>query len=353
MGLLSPPLYSADAYVCQFGFVHVCTEATCTGAQRTSSCPISGKSFRHHQVTSSYDKNDSKTFGNVQLIDGVSSQPLRKRNKPPSKRPKLTDSSLNLFERPKQVEEEVNQAEEEPEVVEEQVSSKPKRKFKRRSVEQKIRNIVYSLLYGSVRKDVNRRHEQEQQDKISHLWSKYRLQQLKEKGFLDLVGGMMLQSHYQTPAPFELIGSDYERENHYVQLILQVYEKVVQYGTTNSVHTQALASTPLFSTHAHVDVEAITLYVLYSMRLGQVYDGIEILPSDPYLKRYLPDVNDLGLFRLHRGKIKQGSKLVRDAYNNAMDNALVKKEDLTLKDAGFVPDDRVEMRKSVNRKRRK
>ena len=223
------------------------------------------------------------------------------------------------------------------------------RRFKRKNVEEKVRNIVYNLLYGVVRQQVNREYQKNQKETQANIWQKFK-QHCKQDGIFNVVQGMIIQSNNDKSPPFELLKNDYEREQHYVKLVMQVYEKIVKYGTTTSKLSQSSSRHNITSPHAHIDVEAVTLYVLYAMRFGQFYEGVNILPEDPYLKRFLPDVNHLSLFNLHRSKIKQGGKLLRDAYNNAMNHMDASREDIVLNNPGFVPADRTPLFKCVSRK---
>jgi hypothetical protein len=338
-GILTSPPTTTFVFMCCYEFIHVCTPKHCNGAQHGGSCPISGLSFTQHLATSSYDKNDSRTFGNYQHRQGVSTF---KRHKHVAQidRQRLTNSNANMFQPPEEVEEE------EEEKVLDIIIQSPEKKRKRRSyriknVERKVQNIIYNLLYGIVRQRINKEYIKKYKHIRETQWVKYKHQCIKNNnGMIDLVYGMIIESNYVKPPPFVILQHDYDREMHYVNLVLQVHKKIV---THTSFEGQG----------CNIDVEAVTLYVLYSMRLGQTFDGINILPPDPFLKKYLPNVNDLAHFKMNRKKIKQGSKLLKDAYSNAINKLNVSKDELTLRNSGYVPEEQVKLFKSVSRRKKK
>ena len=95
------------------------------------------------------------------------------------------------------------------------------------------------------------------------------------------------------------------------------------------------------------------MYVLYTMRIGQRMGQIDILPADPYLFMHLPGVNDLEQFRQSRRKIKLGSKLLSSAYERALQQAHVSKQELMLKNTTYNESDKPVLKKLTSRKRHK
>ena len=346
-GLLTSPPRTLCVYVCCYEAIHVCTVEYCYGAQRTSSCEISGKSYKHHQSVSSYDKNDSRTYGNVQPISGTQSFGLSGPQNNTRKRLRLTNSNINLFDNNQEL------PQEEPEEPPEEIVSykQVKRGFKRKNVEQKVQNIIYNLLYGNTRKRINEKHQKEQVRTKNTQWKRYKHQCGKD-GTLDIIYGMIINSNHSHDPPLEILSNNFSREQHYVQLVMQVYEKIVDHGSFGTTSKPKIGTGVVTTTHAHIDVDAVTLYVMYSMRLGQTFDGIKVIPADPYLKRYLPDVNHLEMFNLDRGKIKHGSKLLRDAYTNALKKMDVTREQLTLRNSGYIPEQAIKLFKSVSRRKK-
>ena len=315
--LLTGPPVTTFVYMCRFGYYHVCTERMCHGVQRFGSCPISGKSFVHHQAISSYDKNDSRTYSNIQVVHGVNTYPFRSQDQPRVfKRQKLTNSNINIFEAEADVREEEPVCQEVDDVVVN--TAQPVQKQKRRMLYHRVQHIVFNLLYGSIRKRLNREHQDKQAEIKEMQWSRYK-QQCGKDGILNVIQGMIIESNCTQPDPFQILEYNHTHEQYYVDTILTIYDRVIQYSSFTN---------PKTGYHKFIDVESVTLYVLYGMRLGLTIDTIEVLPQDVFLLEHLPAVNTLEHFCLNRRKISIGSKLVRDAYQNALKDKRVSRESL-------------------------
>lgn len=316
-GYLAPPLISAAVYLCRYGAVHVCTPNTCVLYLENPKgiCPISGVSYGGVYQTG-YDKEDSRTWyqkPQTHVINEVGKRQIIRKKR---SRSMLTQSG-SIFRKVTITEKVV----EETVIVEGEKNKKKKRKPKVQQpatvLEHKVLNILQTLLFSSLRTRFNQ--DITSQHKGDHKKEQERyLNTCKRTGqFPNLIDLLTISNHYNClKLPMLNIEMDYVMREHYVKLVMQVWENVIKYVDDNATK---------------VSIEAVTLGTMYTLRQGLVYNRIEMIPKDPFIcqRGVLPLINDIVRFGFTKKTVTCGEKLIDAAYNKAI-KMNVSKDDLMI-----------------------
>ena len=310
MGLVSLPIICEFVYMCRYGNVHVCTPNTCNRflENKHGVCPISNMQFHGAQQTD-YDKEDWRTwYQKPQTKTAARSSTFDVSRK------KRTRAFLL---KPGALDEEIKEEEPAPLEVKIEISlpqKKPK-KVDLKSVEAKVRDTLRIILFSPIRKRFN--DEITKQHQMDHKKAQDRyIANCKKVGqipnFIDLV---TIRNYYSNlPLPMVNIKMDHTMHEHYTSLIVQVWEKVHKYSD-DSV--------------SKINVQAVVLGALYTLRQGLVAQGLELIPRDTFMSQrgVLPLINDIIRFGFTKRKVTTGEKLIDSAYNRAL-TMNVSREDL-------------------------
>lgn len=273
-------------FVCDYGVIHRCSQDTCH-AQTAGVCRISGASYAS-SGTSSYDQGDYRTWKSKTADDSVyrgnSHDTIHE-----ATRPLIT------------------------EIKKEEKGEAPKKKRRYHGYgSRQITSLLSSLLYGSERKDINQRIEQERQVIQDKQMSIYMETARKHRIPIDLVVLVRIRDCAPISTklkPLCIEPYDSTRVEHYVDIVLQMLKMAYTYVEDI---TPACAS-------------SIALATLYEMRMGYTLDGVELIPRDAYMEAMLPRLADLVHFDIQKRQITQGRGLIEMAFQEARKSSVALK----------------------------
>lgn len=329
-GFIAPPVMCENVFLCHYGVVHVCSPQTCTRylENKQGTCPISGICYGNIYQTD-YDKEDSRTWYQKPQTSVVDEQTPRHVVRMKRSRNILMQSG-SIFEeghhpqreRPTPPRGERDSAERPGESTlkeeEEEEAKKPKVKTwkvrPRAQLEQKVKYVLQELLFSPTRKKYNDDITQKHKDAHKKEHDRY-MHNCKVTGqFPNLIDLHTIANHYNNlPLPMLNIEMDLVMMNHYVNMIMQVWDTVSKY--TDETATK-------------VSIEAVALGTLYTLRQGLLYKGVEMIPKDLFMSQrgVLPIINDIVRFGFTKKTVTCGEKLIDAAYNRAMRMKVCKDE---------------------------
>lgn len=305
-GLLQGPVICNNIWLCRYGSYHICSASECSRANE-GSCPISGATFLEfgHQQAD-YDEQDSRTW-KPQLELAPLSVPdphldtfTRKRRK------NLRDSAINLFDdappEPMPIPEE-EEEEEEPIVVK-KTKFRTNGRLGKPEAKRRIEKMITTLLFDSApRRAAAFQQMAYIEDKRAKRWRQHVQKCREENLIVNLIEQMIIDSNMTSLIPPPItpyIEVNLEKQNYYVKLLMELYDKAC-----------------IYLPQPKVDVEAMALAALYCMRGGYSVGGIVVLQADKYLAENLPQVSDLPTFKYPKKKITKGTKLVKELFARA------------------------------------
>jgi hypothetical protein len=283
-----------NLYICKQNLLHVCSEQSCKlwrwDAQRQT-CPISG--IQYGNVVSEYIKDDPRTWGGS---GGGGGGGTGKR----LRTPKLTPSAAAAAAR---------------EHARERASA-----------------VVKHLLYSNARIECNRetlRANVEKGKEVRALYDANRLQHGQPSYWTDryrIMGRWGTQ-----PLPFVIYVFDQALHDYYTNVIVQVWSKVERHYVTDSSSSfssstssstsstsSSTSSSSSSSAPMRADIDTIAVAVLYSMRNGFHYQGIQLLPKDDFILLNLPYVNQLPAFNIAKTCITLGQDIIARTFQLAI-----------------------------------
>lgn len=309
LGFIAPPIICESVYLCRFGNVHICTPQSCTRflENKTGVCPISNIQYQCAQQTD-YDKEDWRTWYQTPQTKIVNrSDTFDVSRKKRTRLSLLTPGSLDPDKITLVDEDEIQKHEPKAE--------KRTRIIDIKSIENKVKETLRIILFSPLRKRFN--DEVTKQHKIEHKKAQERyISNCKKQGQIpNLIDLLTISNYYSNlPLPLMNIEMDHTMHEHYTNIILQIWEKVQRYSDDNVVK---------------VNVQAVVLGALYTMRQGLVADGLQLIPRDSFMcqRGVLPLINDIVKFGFTKRKVTSGEKLIDSAYNRAL-TLNVSREDL-------------------------
>lgn len=325
-GFIALPIMCDGVFLCRFGSVHVCTPATCTRYMENTQgvCPISGVSYGQVYSTA-YNKEDTRTWYQKPQTNTVEESDARRIVRVKRSRTVLMQSG-SLFADPQSSSkegvassEESAPREEEPPLEEEEEQEKKKkigraRTRTRQQLEPKIKYVIEQLLFSHARTEYNDEVTQKHAEAHKKQQERYLLNCKKHGQFPNLIDLHTISNYYNNlPLPMLNIEIDHIMLNHYINVISQVWVIVAKYADDNSTK---------------VSVEAVSLGTLYTLRQGLAYNGIQLIPKDPFMcqRGVLPIINDVVRFGFTKKTVTCGEKLIDAAYNRAMAKNVSKDE---------------------------
>ena len=330
-GLLSAStrLLAPYVFLCRYGVVHVCTQTTCTRFMENTQgvCPISGISYGGIYQTD-YDKEDSRTwYQKPQLSLQQSGEEQRSRVTRQKRSRSVLMSSADLFAPPPKKSDPqpsshsvpVPLAGDETQVTPAVTAPKPKKVRSEASVRARVRQIIETLLFSSVRDEFNESAMREHEARLQRERERY-MQRCKELRQLpNIIDLHVLVNYYASkPLPLLNITMDAVMLQYYIGIVFQIWQKVNAY---------------LDDSHASIKIslDSVTLGALYALREGLSACGLEIIPKDKVLcqRGVLPLINDINHFGFAKKKVTAGEKLIVAAYDQAL-RLRVSRDDLLI-----------------------
>ncbi|MBX9635989.1 MAG: hypothetical protein K2Q45_00370 [Nitrosomonas sp.] len=277
-------ILSSNVFLCKYGKVHVCTETACTLYLHTANqtCPISG--FQHATMVSNYNKNNSRTW-NL----------------------KLEHVYLGVGKR-----------ETEPAVVAPDQRPQKKRRGTIPHQEQlsnHASNIVNLLLFSNARIERNNeavRIAQLEAEEARQTHLKTRALQKQQPFWTDVY--RLTGHHLCKPLPLTIFERNNNLHDYYVNIILQVWERVQKFYVLPKDKVYDLNGIEIVP---RLDFTCICLGTMYIMRQGLRLNQHMLLPKDDFLLLNLPVGNELVFFKIEKSDINKGDKIITDAYLNA------------------------------------
>lgn len=312
-GYLALPIVCEPVFVCRYGNIHICTTNLCRRyfEALNGTCSISGIQYRAALQTD-YDKEDARTWyvkPKTTTLDNKDQQMVKPKKKD---RAKLTSSASLFKTKTKRVQ--VEQAEDEKEEYVVKTVQKRQRVVKDDALRSKIEKILQNILFSPIRKQFNEEIEAEHKHDHERELNRYMMQCKQNGQFPNLIDLYAINTHYgNMPLPMVNIKMDHTMRKHYTVVIAQIWKNVCKYAEDNG---------------AKINVEAVTLGALYTMRQGLNFDNMTVIPKDPFLSRLgvLPLINDIVRFGYSKKKVTSGEKLIDASYNRAMQLNVSKKK---------------------------
>lgn len=179
----------------------------------------------------------------------------------------------------------------------------------RKHVQEKVRNIIYSLLYGNQRKHLIDSQVAACKAEREAVLARYRTECERKGVFPVLTEEVTLSTNaLASRHVLEHLGAaDSRRLAYYENIVMQVWEKSLELLVGMGPRGE--------TTHPKPNVECVTLAVLYFMQTGYKPHGLEVLPYDEYLCRHLPRSSDLHAFGLDKRHDTMGTRMLTDMYD--------------------------------------
>jgi hypothetical protein len=256
-----------NLYLCKQHLLHICSEQSCKlwrWDEQRQTCPISG--IQYGNVTSEYIKDDPRTWAGSK----------------PHRTPKLGVAAA---------------AEAASEHIRHRASA-----------------VVKHLLYSNARLECNRETRRANIERGNQVRALYDSSQLAHGQPSYWTDRYRILGHWGTePLPFTIYVFDQTLHDYYVNLIVQVWNKVDRY------YVNALAGVTAHETPSmRADIDCIAVAVLYCMRSGLKYQNVKLLPKDDFILLNLPHVNQLPFFGIAKSTITQGEKIIERAFEKAI-----------------------------------
>jgi hypothetical protein len=153
--------------------------------------------------------------------------------------------------------------------------------------------IIDTLLYSPVRQ------------KIIDQWNQARNKRVKKEKTayvsscesypVNLVHLAMIETIHSRHHSLSILDKDQRVIDHYVHLVMRMYDNIQKVMV------------------GKIDIDSVTLGVLYKMQHGISVDGEQMIQIDPFLAEHLPLQNDLPKFGIEKTKYTKGEKLIHQA----------------------------------------
>lgn len=259
-----------NLYVCKQHLLHICSEQSCKfwrwDAQRQT-CPISG--IQYGAITSEYVKDDPRTWGGG---GGGGS----KRGKTAKLGPAAAEEAA------------------------------------RDHIRHRASAMVKHLLYSNARIECNRVALRDNVARGEAVRARYDSCQAANGQPSYWSDRYRIMGHFGTePLPFVIYVFDQALHDYYVNIIVQIWNKVDRYYV--SAATPASTVAPI-----RPDIDTIAVAVMYCMRSGLRYENVQLLPKDDFIILNLPHVNQLPAFKISKDTITRGDRIIERTFQLAI-----------------------------------
>jgi len=285
-GLLAPPALSDNLFLCSLGNVHLCTEDHCQLYDGDESCPVSG--IQYGRTFSSYTRGDARTW-NTEEHDEWTAQ-------------SDTVAVVAKNKAPQQEEE---------------------------MVRERALNIVTALLWSRTRQELNAAAISKRVADARTELIKYTAQQFKDGQLPFFTVEYQISAHIQAqPLPFVIFRLDEELRRYYVEIIYQIWTRVLKHY--DAPQKRLRSGGTIVYTQPRLNCDVICVAALYMMREGLRFGDLEVVPRDEFLAAHLPRISDMNHFGIEKSSITVGDKIITDAYESALQKAIVNRQSLEL-----------------------
>lgn len=278
----NPICINSNVYLCKFGVIHVCSETRCEyyAHQLNKTCPVSGIVMEHTLVSlNTYDKNDSRTWKKEsELIASGSTAPTPANVIPKKPKKKQIDNKTLLFP-----------AEE----------------------------IIVQLLYSHHRVRCNEAALQNLEENAKKAKQTYINERFKKRQLPFLSDLCRITTTvFSKELPYVIFTMNYAFIAYYKAIIMHVWQLVVKYAVPYKQKVYDPQSG--IELVPRIDFDSIALAIMYAMRQGMEFEGMQALPLDEFLQDNLPRLSDLDTyFSISQNKVTRGTTLLLNVYQNA------------------------------------
>jgi len=277
-----PMSINSNVYLCKFGVIHVCSETRCEyyKHQTNKTCPVSGIVMEHNILAlNTYDKNDPRTW---------------------KKESDLIASGAGAA------------------VAATQKEIKPKKNhYSLKSLASRAEEIVVQLLYSHNRVQCNEAalqnlEEKAKKSKQTYINERFKKRQLPYLSDLHRITTTV----FSEELPYVIFTINYAFVAYYKAIILQIWQLVIKYAVPHKQKVYDPQSG--IELVPRIDFDSIALAIMYSMRQGMEFEGMQALPLDEFLQDNLPRLSDLDTyFSILQNKVTRGTTLLLSVYQNA------------------------------------
>jgi hypothetical protein len=178
-------------------------------------------------------------------------------------------------------------------------------------VKERAADMVRLLLYSTCRVQYNQQHYDTVMRQAADSCASYEKQQLLNKQLPVLTDRLRLYNYCTTvPLPLCIFVFDQALLDYYVAIITQTWFKVQKWYVAFMKPSNSRGS-------ARLDVEKISLGVLYMMRAGHVYERVVALPRDEFLLYNLPQFHMLHRFGIEKSDVTCGMHIIEATFEHA------------------------------------
>jgi len=304
-GHLEGPPLTTNVYLCALGATHVCSAQTCTLYlyTPTQTCPVS--SIVHGSVSTSYAKDDPRTWYGKSDASAASSAGASSRKRMRASAPAAVAATPN-----KRTHLDVADT----------------------ALRMRAGAMITQLLFGKNRISRNNVEIQRNRAAADEACAAYTQHMRSQRQLPYWTDVYRLRGEWmQRELPLREFEFDEARFNYYVDVVHHVWRLVVRY------YGSATEGSP-YQPLNHVSVESITVGVLYSMKTGKRHQGHVLLPCDPFLAENLPSIGDLEQhFGVQRNQVTRGENAINVVYERGIAQNSGSTQTLMLDAASLAP----------------
>jgi hypothetical protein len=118
---------------------------------------------------------------------------------------------------------------------------------------------------------------------------------------------ILYKYHFNNAECIQIEQYNYNRVIYYKELANQLIAKIIKFMNGH---------VPIYT------VESVTIALLYYMKTGYMYEGIEVIPPDEYLRDMLPPIRDLNKMGFDKKHVTKGQQLITRTYAIAATKAI-------------------------------
>lgn len=319
-GCLRAPPLTTDVYLCNHGYIHVCTAERCNNAS-FGVCNISGACHGQYGGYSSYDSQDYRT-----------------RRTTATEFCKTAPTSISLKRQLQHPEDASNNNAVVETVKRSKTSLSSQRRRRRPSQSNHNNSSVASnyydacrkriefLLYDKKRAKINTNITHMMQRKSQNAITQYLHTTQRNAIPPNVIMMAMIMDNFAPEHNVLLSMPTYSDKlvHRYCVIVLHVFQLVMQYVQIKE----------------KINIEDIALGVLYALRTGLKINNLYVLKPDKKLITILPKPNDLSILQINKKTLTHAIAVIKLAYTTAMDNGISRQK--------LFPDMKTDAEQTVN-----
>ena len=322
-GLLpvSLPILTDNVYLCEKRGVHVCSPHDCKRWMENvhGVCPISGMVLGSVYQTDYHEEDPLTWYAKPQLHVAPPDASSADVRLPERNRKRGRDRRRAILG------EHEEEEEEEPQTLPNKQSKggggSVVPHLSRAEATRRAERLVHTLLYSPKRRVLNQNAARVHQRECAKAKERYLLDCRARKQLPILMHLYEIECHYDSrPLPLYELTFDLDKQQHYVRVIMQMWDRVNRYLISSANDGRDLGirgNTP--ENMPKVCFQSVALGTMYAMRVGYAFDGMQLLPRDTFLAHpgHLPLINDLGHFDIPKNRVTNGERIIDACYRSA------------------------------------